>query len=242
MTFYRYALLSCAVAAILTGKAYADDFKVYSPRVEKGEFAAEANLNYSFDHREEQDGYFSQVVGGEYGVNDWWQTELAGEFEKENGDNNKLNNIKWENIIAPWKPGENFVDAGFYAELEKSTHSEDPNNFEAKLLLEKNIDRFVNTANLKLEHEFGNNAEDKWGSGLAWRTKYRYAESFEPGFEYHADFGRFDDGQSFNDQEHLLGPVAEGKFGKVKYDAGVLFGVSDSAPDTTVKLNLEYEF
>lgn len=212
------------------------------PRVEKGELSAEANLNYDFDHRKDMDNYFSQVVGFEYGLTDWWQTELSAEIEKENGDSDQLTNYKFENVFAPWKPGENWMDVGLYVELEKGAHSGDPNNFETKLLLEKDLGKFANTANLKLEHEFGPHHEESWGSGMALQTKYRYNEMFEPGLEYYADFGTFDEKPSFSDQSHQFGPVALGKIGNVKYDTGVLFGVSQAAPDATVKLNLEYEF
>ena len=242
MKSFKYALLSCALAATFYVPAYADDLKVYSPRVEKGEFSVEANLNYSFDDKKDLDNYFSQVLGFEYGVNDWWQTEVAGEIEKENGDSDKLTNYKWENIIAPWKPGQNWLDAALYVELEKGAHSGDPNNFETKLLLEKDVNKFVNTANLKLEHEFGPHHEDSWGSGLALSTKYRYDQKFEPGLEYYADFGTFHDDLSFDQQEHMIGPVVKGKINHVKYDAGVLFGMTDASSDTTMKLNLEYEF
>lgn len=242
MKYFKYALLCCAVTGVSGTQARADDLKVYQPRVEKGELAAEANLNYDFDHRKEMDNYFSQVVGFEYGVTDWWQVELAGEIEKEYGDHNKLTNYKWENIFAPWKPGENWMDVGFYVELEKGAHHDDPDNFETKLLLEKDVGKFANTANLKLEHEFGPNHETSWGSGVALQTKYRYDQAFEPGLEYYGDFGSFHDKLSFNDQSHQFGPVIEGKIGHVKYDTGALFGVSDAAPDATIKLNLEYEF
>lgn len=240
---YKYALLSFLASGLSSGMAHADNLKIYSPRVEKGELSAEANLNYSVDKKDPTlDNYLSQVVGFEYGMTDYWQTELSGEIEKDGGDSNKLTNIKFENIIAPWKPGENFIDTAFYIELEKAAQSGDPNNFEAKLLLEKNINNFVNTANIKVNHEFGPHAESGWGTGLALRTKYRMDEKFEPGIEYYGEFGNTKQSLSFNDQSHAVGPVIEGKLGKVKYDTGVLFGVSDSAPDTTAKFNIEYEF
>ena len=234
-------MVACLMGGI--SAAHADNLKIYSPRVDKGELSVEDNINYSVDKKDpENDNYLSQVVGAEYGVTDWWQTELSGEIEKDNASSNQLTNIKFENIFAPWKPGENFIDTAFYLELEKAALSGDPNNFEAKLLLEKNIDNFVNTANIKVNHEFGPNAESGWGTGLALRTKYRLDPKFEPGIEYYGEFGNTKESLSFNEQSHAVGPVIQGKLGKVKYDTGVLFGVSDSAPDTTAKFNIEYEF
>lgn len=239
----RITLASVTLTAcLLSGTAFADNLKVYRPDVEKGEFALEANLNYSADHRKESDNYFSQVLGFEYGLTDYWKTELSGELEKENGAGDKLTNIKWENIFVPFKHGENWVDVGLYVELEKAARDNEPNNSEVKLLLEKKAFGFDNTANLILSHEFGPNHSTDTNAGMALQSLYRIDRSFSPGIEYYANYGALDNGPSFDDQNHVLGPVIEGKIGKVSYNTGVLFGVSKAAPDTTVKLNLEYEF
>lgn len=242
MKFKKFALVSCAMSCLFATQTHADNLKVYSPRVEKGEIAAEANLNYNFDHRDDQDNYFSQVIGMEYSPTSFWKTELSGEVEKENGSENKLTNIKWENVISPWKPNENIIDAALYVELETATQKDEPNNFEAKILLEKEINNFVNTGNIITSHEFGTNSGNSWNYGLNLRSKYKLDQKLEPGIEYYGDFGSADDNLSFDEQGHSLGPVIQGKIGKVKYDTGILLGISDAAPDTTAKLNLEYEF
>lgn len=238
----QYGLLFSTVAGICSGQAQAEYLKLYHPKVEKGELSAEADLNYDFDHRNEKDGYFSQVVGFEYGLTNWWQTELSLEIEKAPGDHDRLTNYKWENVFAPWTPGKYWMDVGLYAELEKGRHSDDPYNFETKLLLEKDVGKYANTANLTAAHQFGPHRASSWDTALALQTRYRYDQKFEPGIEYYAEFGAFDDNLSFSEQTHRLGPVVLGKLGRVKYDTGLLFGVSREAPDATVKLNLEYEF
>lgn len=242
MRMFKILLGAPALCVLAAMPALADDFKVYQPRIEPHEFAAEANTNFSSDHRHAQDNYVSEVAGVEYGINDYWKTELSGEFERENGAGAQLANLKWENVIAPWKPGENFVDTGFYLEAEKAVRDGEPNNIEAKLLLEKDIGNFDNTANLILSRNFGPNSESGIGSGFALQTKYRLDPKFEPGLEYYADTGDITNLPSFSQQDHRFGPVFSGRVGHVKYDAGALFGVSGAADDTTVKVNLEYEF
>lgn len=244
MNLKKTTVIALAVIGYMgaAGHAYADDLKVYEPRVNKGEKAVEANLNYSFDHRHEQDNYFSQVYAAEYGVTNWWKTEIGGEVEKENDESNTLTNLKWENVIAPWAPGENFIDTGLYLELEKATTSGEPNNIEAKLLLGKDIGQVSTTANLIVGREFGPNSDTDLVGGAALKSLYRLDKKFQPGVEYYADVGKLSSMGSFDEQEHLVGPVAEGKIGPVRYDTGVLFGISDAAADTTLKLNLEYEF
>ncbi|MBU6234545.1 MAG: hypothetical protein KGQ41_01760 [Alphaproteobacteria bacterium] len=239
----KITYLSACALALFTAQAKADDISVTAPRVDKGEMSVEAKLNYDVDNNAAQDQYFSQVYGLEYGVTDYWATELAGELEKDPGaDSSRLTNIKWENLIVPFKRGENWADIGVELEVEKAAQSGDPNNIEAKFLVEKDVGNFENIANLKINREFGPNAATGIGRGLALHTSYRLDEKFEPGLEYHADFGQSSDNLSFNEQDHKFGPVVKGKIASVKYDTGILFGVSDAAADTTAKLNLEYEF
>jgi hypothetical protein len=46
---------------------------------------------------------------------------------------------------------------------------------------------------------------------------------------------------SFDEQRHQIGPVIKGKISKhVGYNAGVLFGISDKAPDTDFRLFITY--
>jgi len=235
-------LVTIAISASFSTTANADYLKLYAPRVEKGERSVEADWNYSTDSDPTKDKYFSQVYGAEYGVTDYWMTEIGAEIEKENGDNMQLTNLKWENVLVPFKPGENFIDMGVYLELEKAAHGDDPNHFEGKVLLEKDFGNWVNIVNVGASTEFGPNSTSGWDASLAVHTGYRFTPEFQPGFEYYADYGNTNTSTSFSDQEHLFGPAIYGKLGHIKYDTGILFGISDAAQDATAKLNLEYEF
>jgi hypothetical protein len=57
------------------------------------------------------------------------------------------------------------------------------------------------------------------------------------------DWGQFG---SFNDHEQQLGPAMFGKLrtsgGAVKYELGLLFGLTNATPNSTVRFMLEYEF
>ena len=231
-----------AIVCLLSSNAYADYYKVYSPKVEEDEASFEADLNYSGDDRKSLDHYMSQVYGVEYGVNRFWSTELSAEIEKSSSLTTRITTIKWENVLVPFKPGEKIVDFGFYLELEKSTQDSSPNNGEARFLLEKRFGDFINTANISFSHNQGPHSVPGTDAGFSWCTKYHVNDLFEPGFEYYSDLGKLDREDGFNRQDNVLGPVIQGHFGEVNYDAGVLFGVTQSAHDVTVKFNLEYGF
>ena len=117
-----------------------------------------------------------------------------------------------------------------------------PDKGEIKLLLAKNTGDFAHVANLSLEREFGEDASDETEAGFAWGSRYRYQPEFEPGFEIHSEFGALGEDTDWDDQGHQIGPVFYGKLGQFKYDAGYLFGISDSAPDGMIKAVVEYEF
>ena len=117
-----------------------------------------------------------------------------------------------------------------------------PDNAQAKVLLEKRLGDFINTANISFSHNVGPNSVSGLDTGVSWRTKYHVNDMFEPGFEYYSDIGALNRDDDFNRQDSVIGPVVQGHFGEVNYDAGVLFGISQSAHDVTIKLNLEYGF
>lgn len=231
------------LALVLSGTAaHADYLKLYAPRVEKGEVAAEADWNFSADHRADQDNYFSQVYALEYGATSWWKTELGAEIEKENAGSTELTNLKWENVLVPFAPGENWLDFGVYAELEKAARDNEPNTAEFKLLLEKDFGKISTIANLGTSREFGPNHSTDWSGSAALRVGYRMNKMFEPGVEYYAEAEDIGNAGTYDNQQHLVGPVIYGKVGNVRYDTGILLGASSSSPDSTIKLNLEYEF
>jgi hypothetical protein len=81
----------------------------------------------------------------------------------------------------------------------------------------------------------------------AARYRWRVTPAFEPGVEFYGGLGDWGDNGSFSDHEHQAGPSVMGKLmsgprSAFKYEAAVLFGLNDEAPDTTVRFLLEYEF
>ena len=222
--------------------AYADDYSIDSPQVDAGSTSLNANLNYSQDSHPNLDHYLSQVYGVQHGVNSGWSTELDGIFEKTSDTSDKLTNMRWENIIAPFKPGQYWVDVGLNLELEQSFEDGNPSNVETKFLFEKEINSFINTLNVSLSHDYGEGSTKGIEAGYSWRTKYHVNDELEPGFEYYSDYGKLLDLDKSRRQDNVVGPVLQGKLGSVSYDTGVLFGVSDEAHDVTYKLNLEYDF
>ena len=235
-----------ALAAISTclipAQAHATK-KVYAPYVEQGELELEYRGGYDIDDDNDVDGAWKQKVGVGYGVNSFWFTEVYGEVEKEgeNGADSEFSAIEWENKFQLTQRGQYWLDLGLLTELEYNTAG-GADKAEVAILLAKDTGKFTHLANLVAERQFGEDSEDATEFGASWSSRYRYNAAFEPGFEIHSEFGRLDDGSSFSEEDHRIGPVFYGKIGSVKYDVGYLVGVSNGAPDGMVKALLEYEW
>jgi len=217
--------------------------KVYSPIVEGGELEIEMRGSYDFDHRSSKDGKQKQKYAVGYGVTDRWHTEFYVEIEKGATESDfEFTALEWENRYQLTEQGQYWIDVGLYFEYEVSFEDDKADKIEGKLLLEKEMGNFTHIANIIFEKQVGGDSEKETEGGLAWGSRYRLRKYFEPGIEFHSEFGELNKSKSFDEQEHLVGPVFYGKVGNIKYDIGYLFGISDDAPDGKLKWILEYEW
>ena len=217
--------------------------QVYSPIVEQGEFEVEYAGEYDFDRDEENDGKQKHTWSMGYGLTSRWFSEIGLEAEAENDDSEfKLESLVSENIFQLFEQGKYWIDAGIYAEFEFPLHDKGAFKQEYKLLLEKTTQNFTYRANIFIEQKFGSHANHNLEGGINALSKYHLSENFEPGFEYHSNYGKFNEGLAFNDQSHLIGPVIYGKvFKRFKYEVGYLFGVTEGARDGILKWIIEIE-
>jgi high-affinity iron transporter len=216
--------------------------KVYSPSVEYRELEVETRGSYDVDDRALMDGRQKHKYAVGYGFAERWFTEIYGEIEKSPGSDFDFTALEWENRFQLFETGEKWLDVGLYFAYELSLEDNHADKIEAKVLLQKEQGRLVHLSNLILEQQVGSDATEATEAGLAWSTRYRLQRTFEPGLELHSDFGELKDIGPYRDQKHLLGPVFYGKLGKIKYDVGYLFGISDASADGVLKWIIEYEF
>ena len=224
--------------------------KVYSPIIEQGEVEIEHEGLYTFDKQKEKDRAQTEKFAIGYGITDRWATEVYGEVENDREAEKGMDfkNTEWENRFQFFEPGQYWLDAGFYIAYEFAAKDRESDKLETKLLLEKQSGDFVHTANLVLEREIGGKpAEDEekvkhqWEGGVAWSSRYRWKQVFEPGVEIHYNAKALNERTSFNEQEFQIGPALYGKVGPIKYDMGYLFGVTDASSNGTLKWVVEYE-
>ena len=227
--------------------------KVYSPIVNKGEVELEYKISADFDHRDGFKNSGEQDFELGYGLTDRWFAEVEAELDREprglNEDTGEEENHPYEygatsieNVFQLTEQGQYFVDLGLFFEYGWASHHEDTDHIETKILLEKQWGDFIHRLNVGFEKETGGGEKEGLNPGFSWQTLYRLRQEFEPGFEIHSEFGPAKEQGPYQEQEHMIGPVVEGRiFRNLKYNVGYLFGISDAAPAGELKCNLEWE-
>lgn len=236
----------CVSAVFLSYPALAEKL-VFEPRAEEGRWELETTGQYDFDRSKTKNAVqeYHQAVG--YGVNSFWHTELEIESETESTDDAithfRTTHLEWENIFQLAPQGKYWVDPGLYLAYEAPLAHQEPGQVEAKLLLQKSIDKFTNTLNISFNQEVGGGRDPHTDAGVSWSTKYRWRPYLQPGFEYWNDFSEMTHYLTYNEQSHQVGPVLYGRiFRHFNYNIGYLFGISQAAPRGELKWVLEYEF
>jgi FTR1 family protein len=217
---------------------------VYSPLVEEGEMAVELRGHYDFDGNKSLDGGQAYKAEIEWAPTSWWLTELLAKYERAPGENLDATEIASENIFQLTEQGKYWLDFGVLAEFVYSLEDGGANALEMALLGQKDFGRNELRVNFVFEQALENGADLEME--YRWQYRYRLGERFEPGLEMYGGAGKWGEVGSFNDHEQQLGPAMFGRFrtsgGAIKYQLGLLFGLTDVTPDTTVRFLLEYEF
>lgn len=214
---------------------------ISSPYVSKGETEIEVKGEYKFEDEHESGDSWGVETKLEYGVTDYWKTEVGVEVEDEGNDEDaEATKLIFENKFQLAPKGALIVDPGLKLEYAHSLQG-GADEIEAELLLAKTIGQFSHGAEIGIAHEVGDGSDDDAEYSFNYGVKYNFEEEMAIGVEWYSNFGDFD--SDFDEQEHKVGPVVYGEaFEAIEYQAGVLVGVSDEAPDATLKLVLGYEF
>jgi len=238
------AMLMLVGLSVTALPSNAEARKVYSPIVEQDEVEFEYLLDYAIDADPAKNTSARHQFEFEYGVTDRWMTGIVGDFRKRPNQTFAYQGLKLENIYQLFEQGERLLDVGFYVEyIIPQASLNKPDIFEFKLLLEKEDGRLINTANLTLKKELGNNATKNTLLNYAWRTKWRWKRYLEPSFEMYGSFGELGNTSTLSKQVHQVGPVIMGKFRNgMAYELGYLFGLTSATDQGAVKLIIGYEF
>ncbi|MGQ0527559.1 MAG: FTR1 family iron permease [Alphaproteobacteria bacterium] len=229
------------IAALPVSQAHATS-TVDAPYVDKGDFTLEEQTNWLNDDDDDDiDGTWAETLNMGYSPTDNIKLEIEGEFgETGAGDDTEFNAVTFSGTWEFFEAGRYWLESGLKFEYGRNT-SGDADGVAVKLLLAKEAGKFSHLANFVFGQETGEDSSDDTSGAFAWSTSYAVNDMFQPGFEYYLNHDDVSDGGSFDDQGHQLGPVVYGGIGEhIGYEAGYLFGLSDSAADGEAKLIINY--
>jgi hypothetical protein len=218
---------------------------VHTPIVENGE--KEVDFRYGTAKQEDGRRDITTSLGFGYGVNDFWFTEIYLNREKEGSD--RLTAAEWENKFQLTETGKYAVDVGLLTEIEAPLSNSDA-PWELKLgpMFQTEFGKVQLNGNVLFEHKIGGKAvSHNTELGYQWQAKYRYVKAFEIGLQGFGEVGDWTHWENSDAQVHRIGPAVFGKLEvgqkqAIKYNAALLFGTSNAAPNNTFRMQVEYEF
>jgi hypothetical protein len=213
-----------------------------SPDITKGEMDATYFGSRTFDRNHDKNDLQDSEATLEYSPTGYWHTEIGGFFSKTPDQSFQMDGVEWNNFFQFSEKGARWLDSGIEIALQQSTHDDLASSIGTKLLLEKDVGKFVNIANIGLTQEVGAHASGGPDRAFQWNTQYTLCDEFAPGFEVQSDFGKPNEGLGFNQGQHYIGPGIYGTFmDHFHYEAAYLAGVSSGASDSAVRFLFQYQ-
>jgi FTR1 family protein len=241
-----------AVALVLWGgaavlSAARADFQVRSPLVDYQELEVEHNGSVTFDKRnsgKSNDQSYTISVG--YGMTPWWKTELEAELGAAPGENLHYNATTWENTLQLTEQGQYWADLGFFAQYSHAARRHDPESITFGPIAQKEVGDTLHTVNLLFSKQVGHDRTDATDFSVAWQSRWRLNQYVEPGIEYYADVPDLQNPGKIANQQHRVGPVLVGlvgfpPYGKIRYEAGYLVGLTRATERGAARWKVEYE-
>ncbi len=220
---------------------------LYTPHIERGEL----ELDIKYGSATSNAGVRPQAVsvGLGYGVTDHWFTEVYLKQKHNAGGDSTY--LEWENRFLLVGGEGAPADIGWVTELEAPLTRGAPWELRAGPLFQSTLNKLQLNGNVIFERTFGGADEDSVSQvtniGYQWQARYRAGGVFDLGFQGFAEMGKWDQWSKTAAQNHRMGPAVYGKMvlgehQAIKYNAALLAGMTDAAPNKTFRMQLEYEF
>jgi hypothetical protein len=218
---------------------------IATPTVEEGE----REIDFKAGTRKLRDGTRESAwsIGFGYGATSWWFTELYAKWHHEPGERSAFDAWEWENKFQLTETGKYPVDVGFLLEIERPKDRSEGYEYKWGPLLQSEFGLWQANVNLQIEKHLRTAESERAELGYQWQLKYRWKPSLEAGVQGFGSVGPWNDWAPSSEQSHIGGPALFGriKVGErqtIKYNAGLLFGLNNSAPKRTLRMQAEYEF
>ncbi len=193
---------------------------------------SEMEIHTDLNDPDDGDRYWYNQTEVEYGWTDRYTMGIYGVFI----DGKGFSALKIENRYRLAEKGQWPVDTALYFEIKDANDHKDQDEFEAKVILEKNIDKWNIAVNpiIEWEREIKANGDTEWEaeSGLAAGVAYKLGGVVTPGVEVF-----------FAENKSRITPgLYIDILPEVRFNIGVGLGLESKADDAQIKTILEIEF
>jgi len=219
---------------------------VFPVTVEEGE----KEVEFKTGTRKLRDGSRESeyVLGFGLGVNRFWFTELSAKWHKEPGEHHDFDAWEWENRFQLTETGRYPVDVGFVLEIERPHDRAEGYEYKWGPLFQADIGtNWTTNFNVLIEKHIRTDEPEPAELGYQFQARYRWRPALEFGLQGFGEVGPWDHWKSTTDQSHRWGPALFGAVKvsqrtSLKWNAGVLFGLTNGSPRNQLRLQAEYEF
>lgn len=239
-------------ASLLATAPAAADLQVRYPTIDEGEWEFEHNGLVTIDSRKSgKNGLQSYTGSISYGATPFWKLEIEGEASAGGGQSLRGDALTFENTFQLTPPGKYFIDIGFFAEYSQTRGRRSPNEIVFGPIFQKELPNVfgvdtLHTLNLFLGREVGPHASSATSFKYAWQSRLLLNPYLDPAIEFYGSIENLGRAGRYATQEHFVGPALVGGiglgFGKLKYEIGYMFGLSEAAPRGAVRWKMELEF
>ncbi|PVZ89387.1 hypothetical protein C9426_03710 [Serratia sp. S1B] len=241
--FQAGALLSL----FLTTAAYADpsDY-VRTPTVEYGEH----EIDFKAGVQRNRDGSSESAYSIGYGFTPtpWWFTEMYAKYAKPAGESTNFDAWEWENRFQLTETGKYPVDVGFLLEVERPQDRAEGYELTYGPMFQTLWNQYQFNFNVLFQRHV--HASEVFDTELHYQMQVKRlgnTEKLDWGVQAFGNVGQWDNWRSSSKQEFKIGPAL---FGKIKtgtkqaisWNTALLAGTNNATPNTTLRLQMEYEF
>jgi hypothetical protein len=251
--------LAGAIVLLGTSGAFAParaDFELHYPIIDYREFELEHNGDTTVDKANSgKSNNQSYTVELGYAPVWWWEPEIEFDMGAAPGENWNYSATTFENTFQLTEQGKYWADLGFFAEYSHAASKADADALTFGPLVQKQAtDLFgldlgydtLHTLNVLFTKEVGRNRSDATPLAVAWQSRIQLNQFFQPGVEYYGNVTSIAGLSNGDATQHRLGPALVGQYnmfqyGKIKYEAGYLFGLNQATERGTIRWRFEYE-
>ena len=218
---------------------------IRSPTVEYGEREIDFKIGSQRNHDESSESATS--IGYGFTPRPWWFTEFYAKYAKPPGESHSFDALEWENRFQITETGKYPVDVGFLLEIERPKDRSEGYEITYGPMFQAEWGKTQGNFNLFIQKHARATAAFDTELHYQMQIKYRNSAKLEWGAQAFGNVGQWDRWSPASKQEFKVGPAL---FGKIKtgtkqaisWNAALLVGTTNATPNTTLRVQTEYEF